>query len=72
VRDFHEHLLRMPEVQQQQQEKLPADPQDRHSEFDRMISDWVQAAPRFTQNGLVPVNGGGEERAAAPAAIAGE
>jgi hypothetical protein len=68
VRDFHEHLLRMPEVQQQQ---LPADPQDRHSEFDRMISDWVQAAPRFTQASLVPVNDGGEERAAPPA-IAGE
>ena len=68
VRDFHEHLLRMPEVQQQQ---LPADPQDRHSQFDRMISDWVQAAPRFTQTSLVPVNDGGEERAAPPA-IAGE
>jgi hypothetical protein len=68
VRDFHEHLLRMPEVQQQQ---LPADPQDRNSEFDRMISDWVQAAPRFTQTGLVPVNDG-EERPAAPPMLAGE
>jgi hypothetical protein len=71
VRDFHEHLLRMPEVQEQQQ--LSAEPQDRHSEFDRMISDWVQAAPRFTQTaGLVPVNDGGEEQPPAAPMLAGE
>jgi hypothetical protein len=38
-----------------------------------MISDWVQAAPRFTQTaGLVPVNDGGEEQPSAAPMLAGE
>lgn len=62
VRDFHEHLIRTPALQQ-----IPDDPQRRHSEFDRLISDWVQAAPRLMQNGPSAGHENGEERVAPPA-----
>ncbi len=42
VRDFHDHLSKTPPEQQPSEES-----QRRHSEFDRMISDWVQATPRL-------------------------
>ncbi len=41
VRDFHDHLSKTPPEEQVSEES-----QRRHSEFDRMISDWVQATPR--------------------------
>jgi hypothetical protein len=62
VRDFHENLIRTPALQQ-----IPDDPQRRHSEFDRLISDWVQAAPRLMQNGPSAGHENGEERVAPPA-----
>jgi hypothetical protein len=41
VRDFQEHLGKT-----SPSEPLSEDTQRRHSEFDRMISDWVHASPR--------------------------
>jgi hypothetical protein len=41
VRNFQEHLGKTPTAQQPSEET-----QRRHTEFDRMISDWVQASPR--------------------------
>jgi hypothetical protein len=41
VRDFQEHLSNTPPPG-----PMSEDSQRRHSEFDRMISDWVQTTPR--------------------------
>ncbi len=49
VREFHEYLSRA-----QSQQPLSEDMQRRHSEFDRMISDWVQASPQLKPAGSAP------------------
>jgi hypothetical protein len=59
VRNFQEQLGKEPE-------QITDDSQRRHSEFDRMISDWVQTTPR-----LKPTKAGaqrGEEKVLARAA----
>ncbi len=44
VREFQEHLTRASSAQGSSE-----DSQRRHTEFDRMISDWVQTTPRLKQ-----------------------
>ncbi len=63
VREFHEHLTRTPPGQ-----PLSEDSQHRHSEFDRMISDWVQTTPRLKQGKPSPL--AREEKVAVRAAPA--
>lgn len=46
VRDFQEHLTQTPPTQPMSEEA-----RRRHTEFDRMISDWVQATPRLKPAG---------------------
>jgi hypothetical protein len=50
VRDFQEHLTRASSGQ-----LAPDESQRRHSEFDRMISDWVQTTPRLKQGKPPPL-----------------
>jgi hypothetical protein len=50
VRDFQEHLSNASPEQLMSEES-----RRRHSEFDRMISDWVQASPRLKQPKPPPV-----------------
>jgi hypothetical protein len=49
VRDFQEHLSNTPPPGPMSEES-----QRRHSEFDRMISDWVQTGPRAKQGKAGP------------------
>jgi hypothetical protein len=42
VRQVHDHLMRVSTTQQ-----IPQEVMSRHSELDRMISDWVQTTPRL-------------------------
>jgi cell division septum initiation protein DivIVA len=49
VRDFHEHLMKTPTAN-----ASPDEAQRRSSEFDRMISDWVQATPRLKRSVTAP------------------
>jgi archaellum component FlaC len=49
VRDFQEHLSNTPPPGPMSEES-----QRRHSEFDRMISDWVQTTPRSKQGNGAP------------------
>jgi ABC-type transporter Mla subunit MlaD len=44
VREFQEHLMRA-----SPQQPMPEELRRRHSELDRMISDWVQTTPRLKQ-----------------------
>lgn len=66
VRSFQEHLSRTLPAQQ-----LSDESQRRHSEFDRMISDWVQATPRLRQSGPGADRDSGEERMPARVAMPG-
>jgi flotillin len=45
VREFQEHLMRA-----SPQQPVPEELQRRHSELDRMISDWVQTTPRLKRS----------------------
>ena len=60
VREFQEHLTRASSGQAGSEES-----QRRHSEFDRMISDWVQTTPRLKQ--AKPPRLAREEKQRAPA-----
>ena len=60
VREFQEHLTRASSGQAGSEES-----QRRHSEFDRMISDWVQTSPRLKQ--AKPPQLAREEKQRAPA-----
>jgi hypothetical protein len=64
VREFQEHLTRATAGQVGSDES-----QRRHSEFDRMISDWVQTTPRLKQAKLPQL--AREEKAARVPAIPG-
>jgi hypothetical protein len=66
VREFHEHLARTPPSQQ-----IADESQRRHSEFDRMISDWVQATPRLRQSKPAAAPGKDDERASARPLVPG-
>jgi hypothetical protein len=66
VRDFHEHLTRTLPSQQ-----IADESQRRHSEFDRMISDWVQATPRLRHSKPAAPRDKDEERVAARPLVPG-
>lgn len=66
VRDFHEQMTRSPPTQQ-----IADESQQRHSEFDRMISDWVQATPRLRQSKPTAARDKDEERVSARTLVPG-
>jgi hypothetical protein len=61
VRNFQEQLGKEPE-------QITDDSQSRHSEFDRMISDWVQTTPRLKPTKAGAQRERGEEKVLARAA----
>jgi uncharacterized phage infection (PIP) family protein YhgE len=62
VRDFQEHLTRATPEQLASEET-----QRRHSDLDRMISDWVQTTPRLKQGKPPPLPRGEQRPMRAPA-----
>jgi len=62
VRDFQEHLTRATPEQLASEET-----QRRHSDLDRMISDWVQMTPRLKQGKPSPLPRGEQRPMRAPA-----